>query len=151
MESELDRRLVALCGSKTRAYTLAALANAYRPLTGYRVAKTGGVPIPKAHEELRRLERAGLVARRATGWVLLDSDIRAFLRKRVQVLGWDDWRKERKAREAGRRVLLNRIRQLPVRPPPKGWKPRKLQRFHRSSKKDEILRRLGLRPAGDAH
>lgn len=43
MKTELDPGPLAFAGSKTRVLTLGVLANAERPMTGYRVAKTAGL------------------------------------------------------------------------------------------------------------
>jgi hypothetical protein len=89
METVVDPLLVAAFGSETRVRTLAALAGARRPMTAYRVAKVGGVPVQKAYEEFGRLCQSGLVAQREGGWVLVDNDVRLLLRKRVRV-GWSE-------------------------------------------------------------
>ena len=133
--------LVTLFGSETRVRTLAVLAGAHQPLTAYRVAKVGEIPIPKAYEELRRLGKAGLVRKESAGWVIQDQDVARLLRKRLRIRWADDWFAE-----------LNRRRDRKVPPasgraarPPKGWKPRDPERFVRSPIKDEILRRMGLK------
>lgn len=145
MESRIDPRLVALFGSETRVRTLVVLAGAYRPMTAYRVAKVGEVPVQKAYEEMRRLVRSGLVARRDGGWILVDGDVRALLRKRVRVLWYDDWRAERERTAPARRSFLRRLETLPPLKFQKGWKPRNPESLVRDPRKDEILRELGRR------
>ena len=145
METNPDPKLVALFGSETRVRALAVLAGAHRPMTAYRVGKTGSVPLPKAYREIHRLEKAGLVGRRGSGWVLLDDDVRALLRKRVRILWWEDWRAERDRTAPERSALLRRLEALPAPKLPKEWKPRNPREFARDPGKDRILRRLGLR------
>ncbi len=85
MELEIDPRLVAAFRSETRVGVLAVLAGAFGPMSAYLVGKTGGIPLPKAYEEIYRLEKAGLVGRRGSGWVLLDNDIRMLVNKPVPI------------------------------------------------------------------
>lgn len=145
MEPEVDPALVALFGSETRLRTLAVLANAYRPLTAYRVGKVGDIPLPKAYDEIRRLGKAGLLRRRAGGWVLVDRDVRALLRKRVRLFWYEDWRAERERTAPARRASLRRLEKAPSPRFPRNWKPRKPESFARDPRKDQILRILGLR------
>jgi hypothetical protein len=145
MEPGVDPRLVALFGSETRVRTLAVLAGAHRPVTAYRIGKVGAIPIHKAYEEVRRLGKVGLVAQRAGGWVLLDEEVRALLRRRVRIAWSEDWFAERNRRAEEERDLLERLRRIPHARPPKGWKPRDPKRFRRSPTKDRILHEMGLR------
>jgi hypothetical protein len=142
---KIDPHLVALFGSETRVRVLAVLAGAYRPITAYRVGKTGSVPMPKAYREIYRLENAGLVGRKGDGWVLLDNDVRTLLRKRVRILWLEDFSAERRRAAPRRQAILHRLADLPTPRFPKGWKPREPERFRRDPGKDEILRELGLR------
>jgi len=91
MEFRVDPGLVTVFGSETRVRTLAALASTNRPLTAYRVGKMGEVSMPKVYREVARLAKAGLVTRRGSGWILLDSDIRNLLRRRVRFSWSEDW------------------------------------------------------------
>ncbi len=150
MEARTDPVLVALFGSETRVRTLAVLAGAYRPMTAYRVAKVGGVPIQKAYEEFRRLGRSGLVTQRESGWVLADADVRALLRKRVRIRWSDDLRAERAHNLPAEEALLHRLETVPHARPPPGWLPRDAGRFHRSPVKDKILRRMRRRTSAHA-
>ncbi|MFZ0829704.1 MAG: helix-turn-helix domain-containing protein [Thermoplasmata archaeon] len=145
MEPAVDLKLVALFGSETRLRTLAVLAGAYRPMTAYRVAKVGDVPVQKAYEELRRLGATGLVAKQPGGWVLADRDVRTLLAKRVRISWADDWFAERARRISAEGSILQRLRVMPRAKPPKGWQPRNPERFVRSPAKDRILREMGLR------
>ncbi|HLY76622.1 MAG TPA: hypothetical protein VKT21_01900 [Thermoplasmata archaeon] len=145
MEPAVDPKLVALFGSETRLRTLAVLAGAFRPMTAYRVAKVGEVPVQKAYEGLRRLGAAGLVVHQPDGWVLADKDVRALLAKRVRISWADDWFAERARRMSNEGPLLQRLRRMPRAKPPKGWHPRDPKRFVRSPAKDRILREMGLR------
>ena len=141
---------------------LAVLASAPKPLTSYRIARTFGGQKIKVSHELKRLEASGLVARVSsektkTAWALQDSDLRAFLRRRVRVTfesGWD--RMPTGPSDAVGRLLAEIEASLPD--PvlsrefyrPKGWKPspealRILREKVRSPQKDEILRKYGAR------
>jgi DNA-binding transcriptional ArsR family regulator len=83
-------QVAALLGSVNRVRTLAPLANAYRPMTAYRVAQLAGVPRTKVYEELRRLLEAGVVEERrsrrgSSTWTLLDADMALYLRKKIRI------------------------------------------------------------------
>ena len=91
MAEYVDPRIVAFCGSRTRALTLGVLANAEGPLTGYRIAKVARLPQTKVYLELRRGIRAGLVQRKARGFRLTDPDLREFLQKKLRLAWSDDW------------------------------------------------------------
>jgi hypothetical protein len=120
-------------------------------LTGYRVAKTGGVPRPKAYEQLQRLAKAGVVVQRKKGWVLLDKDLQTFFRKRLRISWLEDWSAERNRRAPEVEAMLDRLAKLPHIEPEKGWKPRPatLRQLNRDARKrpfkDAILARMGLR------
>lgn len=153
-----DSALVAAFGSATRVRTLAVLANAAGPLTAYRVALVGGIPIDKAYREVRRLARSGLVERRRNGWVLVDGDLRSLLQRRVRVR-WDrDWDQERsgwaeetpKLLSAGLETIRGRLSSDPGYLRPRSWKPtpaarRTIRELDRPAEKDALLRRAGLR------
>jgi hypothetical protein len=141
---EVDPLLVAVFGSETRVRTLAVLANAYGPMTAYRVGKVGGVPMPKVYREIDRLARRKLVARTGDGWVLLDPDVRALLRKRVRIHWAGDWLAERARRLPEERALLERLARTVHARPPARWAPRAPGRLSRTPFKDEALRELGL-------
>lgn len=100
MELEVDPLIIAAFGSETRVRTLATLAGASRPITVYRVGKTGGIPLPKAYREVERLERAGVVRRAKKGVELIDPDLRDLFRKRVRILWSEDQRRLESARAA---------------------------------------------------
>jgi hypothetical protein len=91
MTSRIDPGLAEFTGSETRVLTLGVLANATRPLTGYRVAKIAGRPEIKVYEELRRAIGAGTVEKTVDGFRLVDPDLRALLRKRVRLYWSEDW------------------------------------------------------------
>jgi DNA-binding transcriptional ArsR family regulator len=83
-------QVAALLGSTNRVRTLAPLANAYRPMTAYRVAQLAGIPRTKVYEELRRLLKAGVVRERrnrrgSSTWTLLDADMALYLRKKIRI------------------------------------------------------------------
>lgn len=158
MIPKVDPALVAAFGSTTRVRTLAVLANAAGPLTAYRVALVGGIPVDKAYREVRRLARSGLVERRRNGWVLIDEDLRSLLQRRVRVR-WDrDWDGERrtwaeetpKLLSAGLATIQGRLQSDPGYLRPRGWKPtpaarRTIRELGRPAEKDALLRRAGLR------
>lgn len=145
MDALADRRLTALFGSETRVRALAVLAGAYGPLTAYRVAKVGEIPVQKAYEEMGRLSRSGLVAHRRGGWILVDRDVRALLRKRVRIRWADDLNAERQHRRAEEEALFDRLERVRHASPPAGWHPRDPVHFFRSPAKDDIIRRRGGR------
>ncbi|HUZ80266.1 MAG TPA: hypothetical protein VMV28_06600 [Thermoplasmata archaeon] len=150
---KVDRRLVALCGSERRLRVLAVLANAFRPVTGYRVSLVGGVPVSKAYDELRRLEKSGLIGRSGpSGWVLLDPDLGSLLRKRIRAVWWKDWFDRVDRRERADRMFPDRLRATP-RPrfsKDPGWTPRHPSLYKRNPRKDEALTEMGLRPSKHA-
>jgi len=98
MELEVDPLIISVFGSETRVRTLATLAGAARPMTVYRVGKTGGIPLPKAYREVERLEKAGVVRRAKSGVELVDPDVRDLLRKRVRIT----WSEDELSQESGR-------------------------------------------------
>lgn len=142
-----DRRLAALFGSEARLRTLGVLANAFRPLTGYRVGRTADVALPKVYRELRRLQRVGLVAHAADGWTLTDPDVESFLRKRYRVSWSVDWFQEVARRASDDKALLARLRRLPPPKFPRGWKPRARGGDRRRRDKDALLADLGQGPS----
>lgn len=113
------------------------LANAAAPMTAYRVALVGGVPVAKAYEEIARLARAKIVERRGRGWVLRDSDIRALLRRRVRITI--------RPSPSATRQLYRRFRALP----PPSWDGLGSIRYdlRRRREKDALLVKHGLRPS----
>lgn len=147
MEAGADSALIALLGSETRLRVLAVLANASRPMTAYRIGKTGGVPMPKAYGEVRRLGRAGLLRRVASGWVLDDRDVRILLQKRVRVYWYEDFRAERERTAPARRALLRRLQATPPPRFPRNWRPRDPASQRRDPHKDELLREMGRQPS----
>jgi DNA-binding transcriptional ArsR family regulator len=146
----IDPRIIATFGSETRVRILAVLANAHRPLTAYRVGVTGGVPFPRLYREIARLEKAGLVERKGSGWILVDRDVAALLRKRVRIVWDEDWFAEVDRRAPSEDLRLDELRRLPHLRPPQGWKPRVPGSLDRPKGKDRMLRQMGLRPAVDA-
>jgi hypothetical protein len=134
-----------LFGSEVRSSVLAVLANANGPLTGYRIARTGGLPQPKVHVQLRRLAKAGIAARRSEGWVLVDLRLAALFTRHRRVMGWDDWRQEHLRREQAGPSTMDRLRQLPHPRPPAGWSPRHPEAYSRPPLKELMVRRMGLK------
>jgi hypothetical protein len=136
-----------LFGSEVRSSVLAVLANANGPLTGYRIARTGGLPQPKVHVQLRRLAKAGITVRKAEGWVLVDLRLAALFTRHRRVLGWEDWRQEHRRRENAGLGTLDELRKLPHPNPPAGWVPRHPEEYSRPPLKDRMVRRMGLEPS----
>jgi hypothetical protein len=149
MDPPSDPALESAFGSRARLLTLAALANAARPLTGYRVAAMTGVPRPKVYPILRRAVAAGLVRETRTGFRLIDPDVRTLLRKRIRIYWLDDLLAEHERREPEVREVtawLRRTKRARVRGPP-GWQPRNPRLYRRDPEKDRILREMGLQPS----
>jgi len=151
MVATVDLPLESLFGSRTRLLTMAVLANADAPLTGYRVAKVADLPRQKVYPELRRGTAAGLIRHKGRGFVLSDPDIRSLLRKRVRIRWDEEWDRSRKGQAAKVPGELNRIRSSL-----RGFKtydalnriPATARReLERDPAKDRILRELGLRPS----
>ncbi len=111
---EIDAALSGLVGSETRLRVLAVLANAQRPLTGYRVAKTGAASISKVYAELERLATSNLVIHSARGWSIKDQDVAALLRKRVRIVDSEDWFRDKPKRDAEDRRFMSRLKRLPA-------------------------------------
>ncbi len=94
MPLEPSPELVALFGSATRVRTLAALATAPGPITGYRIARMCGISPTKTYAELYRLRSANVVREQPTatgrrGWLLSDPDVVALLRRRARFTSTD--------------------------------------------------------------
>lgn len=148
MPEKIDPAVAALFGSKTRALTLATLANAGIPLTAYRIAQVAGTQVIKTVTELRRLERGGLVLRSPTdlgrsGWILADKSLADFFRRLVRLFWLADWNKvidkRVRSRNRSRPVAINLARF-----PPNPEAVPNPGEFIRSPEKDRILARAGL-------
>jgi len=68
-------------GSETRARVLEQLAAAPGPQSAYRIAKAVGAEPTQVIAILRKL--TGLTERSNEGWVLVDDDLRRFVRARL--------------------------------------------------------------------
>jgi DNA-binding transcriptional ArsR family regulator len=158
----VDPSAAALFGSENRALVLAVLANASRPLTGYRIAKVFGGQRVKVNSELRRLAEAGVVDRQPTdggrnGWVLIDANLGAFVRSRIRITFVSQWDTQRRFGPGAVDKLLAEIEvglPSPQSDPefyrPNGWRAnretlRSLREMVRSPEKDAILRKYGAR------
>ncbi len=141
-----DAGLVAFCGSETRLLTFMALANARRPLTGYRVAQLTGLPQTKVYKEIRRSMLNGTIQRVTTGFILADRDLRELLQKKSR-LGRPEraWQRAR-ARDPDRIGRLYRRFELQPAPNWEGVGPVRYD-VPRRRAKDELLVRRGLRPS----
>lgn len=155
MVLDVDPGVAALLGSRTRVRVLAPLANAFNPLSAYRIAQLAQLPRTKVYLELRRLARAGEVEESPTPrgtsvWSLKDPDLARLLRRRVRV-GWSEDLKLASPQIAARtKSAIEAYRRNPIDPAllrvPS--RPRNRKEFDRLAEKDASLRRLGLRPAG---
>jgi hypothetical protein len=154
MDAGVDPTLLSLFGSRTRLLTMAVLANASRPLTGYRVAVIAGLPREKVYPEIRKGMATGLLAKDDEGYRMVDPDVRAILQKRVQIR-WDrEWDRERAGWNEGTQDRLNAIlASIPTNSTylrPQGWRPSAsaralIREMRRPRAKDALLRRRALR------
>jgi hypothetical protein len=151
MEATLDSVLTSLFGSRTRLLTMAVLANAEEPLTGYRVAKVAGLPRQKVYPELRRGIETGLVTRVSSGFLLSDPDVRALLRKRVRIRWDEEWDRARASRNPEGGADLDRIRSslrgFRTYDPKNRIPATALRELERDPVKNQILRSMGARPS----
>lgn len=156
MIDDVDPGLVALFGSENRALTLGVLANAFQPLTGYRVAWLADLQRTKTNVELQRLADGGVVRKDTSPdgqivWSLIDPNLRALLRKKIRITWDQDWDAERKgwaeetpallakaAASLGTTSLYNPKNRIPA---------KAIKELERSPAKNRILRSLGARPS----
>lgn len=154
MKADVDPSLTSLFGSQTRLLTMAVLANAEEPLTGYRVAKIADLPRAKVYPEIRKGVTTGLLTRVDEGYRMVDSDVRALLRKRIRIRWDEEWDRARKGwneQTLGRLGTI--LASIPTDPGylrPKGWRPspsarKAIREMERLPLKDLILARRGLR------
>jgi hypothetical protein len=108
MRIETDPDLLWLFGSEARILSLAVLANAGRPLTGYRVAQLAGLPRIKVYEQLQRAERANWILRVADGYRMPEGELRTLLRQRIRVAWSSDLAASVDSRARQERAILNR-------------------------------------------
>lgn len=158
MDASPDPALESLFGSRARLLTMAVLANAAGPLTGYRVSKIAGVPAQKVYPEIKKGIGIGTVTEMEGGFVLSDPDIRELLQKRVR-LRWDEeWDRAREGWDEATRSILavglssikEKLRSNRYYLRPKGWKPspetmKVVAEMSRSPEKDATIRRAGGR------
>jgi hypothetical protein len=146
-----DSALESFCGSRTRLLTLAVLASADAPLTGYRIAAVAGLPREKVYPELNKARSAGSVIRDGAGYSLVDPELRALLRVRTPVTWNSYWDRADRPSPDTVDAELRRIRKLTRgltlydsrnRIPPDA-----LRELERDPEKNRALRRLGLRPS----
>jgi hypothetical protein len=105
MTFDLDPALMAMFGSRARLLTMAVLANAERPMTGYRVAAVAGLPRPMVYPEIRKGISANVIVETARGYRFADADLRDLLRKRVRI----SWLEDTVVGEAARAVRSARV------------------------------------------
>ena len=151
MALSVDPAVSALFGSETRVRTLAPLANAERPLTGYRIASMVGIPRTKVYGELMRLESEGWVRRSVnnrgrTLWTLQDPDVRRLFRRRVRIVLSEEILTGALDLAANTQRVMETNRLEPVDPALlRGpFKPRNPEDYDRPLSKDAALRRLRL-------
>jgi hypothetical protein len=154
MKTDVDPSLLSLFGSQTRLLTMAVLANADEPLTGYRVAAIAGLPREKVYPELRKGITTGLLTAARDGFRMVDMDIQALLRKRVRIRWDEEWDRARTGwNEETRNRLTTFLASIPTDSAylrPKGWKPspsarKAIREMERPLSKDVVLSRRGLR------
>jgi len=160
MSNEIDPAVLAFTGSRTRALTLAVLANAEEPFSGYRVAKIAGLTPSKVYRELLRASKAGLIRRDVSGngYLIADPDVQTFLRRRLRIRWDDEWDKARvgwsdetpRLLASGLTAIRRRLRDNPNYLRPRGWKPPASAQslageLRRSPEKDAGIRRAGQR------
>lgn len=113
MTLSVDSGLATLFGSEDRVRTLAALANATAPLTAYRVATMVGMKPPNVYRELKRLLQYKEVEKARTpenrdGWIVVDPDLRALLRRRMRIVWSGDLTRGGEERERRASVAIRR-------------------------------------------
>lgn len=129
---------------------LGALADSREPQTGYFLARKAGVYPSKAYGELRKLQEAGILEQRedASGYkkyLLIDDELRRFLRRRVRLTTAEEWFSLERSRE--RRRAYERLRRSKVELPdftPEPESVRHREEFERVPEKDEAIRRIRL-------
>jgi hypothetical protein len=153
MGPSATRELTPLFGNAARAGALAVLANAERPISGYRIAKMTGCQETKVNAVLAKLRAEELVAavsvgQNRAGWILADPDLRRFIRRRVRISWSEDLLEDRKLNSSGAMETMRRLTELP----PvdlstfESFLPRNAKEFERPAQKDRILTEIGSRP-----
>ena len=154
MGPEVDASLVSLCGSRTRLLTMAVLANANEPLTGYRISLIANLPREKVYPELRKGVATGILEAGNGGFRMVDADVQALLRKRIRIRWDQEWDRARRGwDEETREKLSNLLASIPNDPTylrPRGWKPspsarKAIREMERPPSKDALLAGRGLR------
>lgn len=145
---------VRLFGSEVRAKVLGVLAESREPRTGYEVSKILGTYPSKVYEALRGLEGTPFVevveGSRGKRYLLVDEDLRKFLRRTVRIAAEDDWFADRARRNQESQELLERLPPMEV--PGFSGEPGPrariiLREFVRPRGKDRTLVKMGLRTA----
>jgi hypothetical protein len=149
MLSTNDPVLEQLVGSRTRLLTAAVLANSDEPLTGYRIAKIAKLPREKVYPELSKGVKSGLFGQRGNGFFLLDSDLRALLRKRIRIRWDSEWDRARKgwAESASGEIrdIKGELQGVSRYDPKNRIRASALEELRRRPAKNRVLRKLGLR------
>lgn len=115
----VDSGLSGLFGSDDRVRTLAALANAEAPLTGYRIATMVGMEPPNVYRELNRLLACKEVKQAPTpdgrnGWLVVDPDVRSLLRRRLRIVWSRDLTRGAEERERRAAAIIERSAREPL-------------------------------------
>jgi hypothetical protein len=145
---------VALFRGEIRAATLAVLASARNPLTGYRIAQIARKQRIKVNSELKTLLDIGLVSRAAAttgnpGWVLTDPDLRRYFQRTMRISWSEDWFTGRAARQKRNLAFLRKLARNPVDLTKfSGYKPPFPEEFAGRAETDKELAALGLRQSG---
>lgn len=129
--------------------TLAALANATVPLTAYRVAMMVGMKPPNVYRELKRLLQFNEVERTSTpenrdGWVVVDPDLKALLRRRMRIIWSQDLTRGAVDRERRAAIVTQRITEEPLDLSKfKPGRPPSAAEIRRRRQKDAVLTAAG--------
>lgn len=149
----IETGLETLFGSVTRARTLAALASASSPLTGYRVSLLAATQPIKTYAELRKLRKLGIVTERTigigkVGWELADPDLRSLCRRRARISWSRDWSKDVEVRTKAAKIAVAAL-EVPTAKSYRGNAdsvPNRAE-FIRNPEKDRVLRQVRLAPS----
>lgn len=147
----MDAALSSLIRSQTRLLTMAVLANAEEPLTGYRIAKIASLPRVKVYPEIRKGVEAGILVKDRRGYRMVDADVRALLRKRVRIRWDQEWDRARRGWATSTTVELERIQRslkgVRLYDPQNRVPSAAIKEIERDPEKNRILRSLNLRPS----
>lgn len=154
MRRRADPQPVGLFRGGLRAATLAALASARNPLTGYRVAQLARKQRVKVNCELRTLQDLGVVSQvdigvGKRGWILNDPDLRRYFQRTMRISWSEDWFSDREAVTRRNQLILRKLDRKPVDLSKfRGYAPPFPAEFAGRAETDRELAALGLRRSG---